>query len=919
VAEEARAQLRSRLTSWVDEHADSLRAIDAALPQPMAAALEAAGEAAGEPGTEEPRAVFARLLADPVQRQRDQAAALRSSRAALVAERAAAREERDRIAAEHDDAPEPCVARSASRSGRRGAPLWRLVRFADNLAASDAAAIEAALEAANLLDAWVDVEDGVTRASVDAGVADGFLAPLPVSARPAGSTLADVLIAEEQELVGADRVREVLLSVALVSTVDASLATPAVSVTGQFVQGIQLGGYGKAHAEYIGATARQRRRELRIAECDARIATLGVEIDQADAGLERCTALLVAVGEAGKELPDTAPVLTALRRHHEAAVELRLRREAVDRTRARLDEATVRHAATDRALSRVAAERSLDPVAVDEVAGAVRRFENAGQHLAAARRLVAGAVATRGGAAARLDEASSAHEIAGGAAEEAARRHAEQDEQLATLRAALGTDPETIEQRVADARQSIGNAEARLSAAHGGKEAATAELARAETEVRGTWSALELAVAEERRTARVLAPYAVPEVLALLRCPEHLRWPGLAEDWPDPSTVVDGARQSLPELVVQLHDALLAATRDLTPTESSLKQSVTRLNRALEDLQTQLTAAGQDHRPEWELIDSVVVVRVADEQGYAPIGVFGARIAAARAEQEQLLTESERRILEDTLLAQLARQIHDRTVDARDLVARMSTEMRARRMSSGVSVGVGWPMADGLDEEQRAVCALLERDAAGLGPDELARMRAQFASRIKGARAARPDRSYRELLAEVLDYRRWRRFAFTLHRPGSPGGEALTRARHSQLSGGEQSVSLHLPLFAAAHALFESARSIAPRLVALDEAFAGVDEQGRSELMALAVQFDLDLFMTGYDLWATCAAVPATAHYDLSHAPLEHLVSTVLLVWDGAENLADFDSSLAAALGSPLTRRAPVGSPATEPDLLDDE
>ena len=35
-------------------------------------------------------------------------------------------------------------------------------------------------------------------------------------------------------------------------------------------------------------------------------------------------------------------------------------------------------------------------------------------------------------------------------------------------------------------------------------------------------------------------------------------------------------------------------------------------------------------------------------------------------------------------------------------------------------------------------------------------MRGHFAGRIKAARAIAPDQPYRELLAEVLDYRRWR-------------------------------------------------------------------------------------------------------------------------------------------------------------------
>jgi hypothetical protein len=161
---------------------------------------------------------------------------------------------------------------------------------------------------------------------------------------------------------------------------------------------------------------------------------------------------------------------------------------------------------------------------------------------------------------------------------------------------------------------------------------------------------------------------------------------------------------------------------------------------------------------------------------------------------------------------------------------------------------------------------------------------------------------YRELLAQVLDYRRWRQFAFQLVRPDG-SEEKLTRARHSRLSGGEQSVSLHLPLFAAAHATLNSAAGHAPRLLALDEAFAGVDDTGRGELMSLAAQFDLDLFMTGYDLWATHAHVRAAAHYDLAHSPVEHTVSALLLVWDGSQLLADDAGELAGALGSPGSRR----------------
>jgi hypothetical protein len=235
----------------------------------------------------------------------------------------------------------------------------------------------------------------------------------------------------------------------------------------------------------------------------------------------------------------------------------------------------------------------------------------------------------------------------------------------------------------------------------------------------------------------------------------------------------------------------------------------------------------------------------------------------------------------------------------------MGTEMKQRRMSSGNTIGVHWVLADNLSESARAVCKLLDRDATDLAPAELATIRAHFAAEIRTARAAHPERSYPEILATTLDYRTWRVFSFTLITADGTE-DRLTVARHSALSGGEQSVSLHLPLFAAAHVMLDSADPQAPRLLALDEAFAGVDDNGRSELLGLSVDFDLDLVMTGYDLWITYPHVPGCAHYDLAHSAAENTVSATLLVWDSADLLAEHDGSdLTAALGSPDRRRVP--------------
>ncbi|MFI9836219.1 TIGR02680 family protein [Nonomuraea sp. NPDC051941] len=893
--ERTRSMAREELSAWAERH--GVVAADAT-------ALTEALDQVGEPDAPTLEAVFGELTAPAVQDLRDERARLRETRRQTERERQSAREERQRIAAEHDDAPAPHPARAASREGRAGAPLWRLVRFRDGVDERDAAGIEAAMEAAGLLDAWITPEPEPVRV----GDSDAYL----FEAYPfTGPNLLRVLEPEEDSPVSADRVTAILRAVELQDddhlvvngeqggvfsaepVVDDPLFRPVITPGGRFFQGIQVGAHHKVHAEYIGATARARRRAARLAECDTRLAALDdalASLGRQDAAAE---ARLEAVAEARSALPRTGPIVTALRAREQAAGRLRGAREGADEAQRGFDEAVASHGAAERTLRRTGAERALAPDAVDEVAGAVQRFERAAGTLAGRRREAARQLSSVQAAADRLTEAAEDEANAAKTEQTARRRHTEEAAKLEALQATVGAEARQMLAEVERTERNIADAERETQSARSAeRDALTAEVS-ARTRVETSAEALAVARREERETARELAPYARRELLDVLKCPPGLAWPAQEADW---------QAEELPAGVREVHEAVLAVTRDLTPTEISLKQSTTRLTKALEDLQAQLTAADQNYRPEWDGADGVIVVRVTDEEGLLPVGAFATKISASRNDQQQLLSDSEQRILEDALLTRLAQQIHDRTVDARDLIRRMNTEMRSRRMSSGTTVGVGWLLADALDDEQRAICGLLDGDAARLRPDDLTRMRGHFAAQIKNARARHRDRPYRELLADVLDYRRWRQFAFQLVRSDGTE-ERLTRSRHSRLSGGEQSVSLHLPLFAAAHAMLNSARPDAPRLLALDEAFAGVDDTGRGELMSLAAQFDLDLFMTGYDLWATHASVSAAAHYDLAHSPVDHTVSPLLLVWDGGQLLADDTGDLTAALGSPDTRK----------------
>ncbi|MEU2176416.1 TIGR02680 family protein [Nocardia sp. NPDC019219] len=904
-----RSEVAAALRTWWDEHREIYAPVRAGLFEALSSALAETDSDA--PSVAEVLAERAEPVLDEVRTRRQEA---RARVTAATARHDELTTELERVTARRDDAPPAFAGRSGRTGDQPGAALWRLVRFADDVPPEAAAGIEAALHAANLLDAWVCPSGELPR-DYDS---DQFLVPLPASDRPTGRTLADVLVIEDDSdtlTVPRQVVADVLASVALHEGAGEPGGAVTIGADGAFRQGVQIGRHRKADAEFIGATARARRREIRSAELTAAAAAADEDRRAAEQQEAAATAELARISAAAKTLPRPTAVTTALRAVSEAAGMLRSRAEAAAHAERDLDRAVAEVSAAEKKLRAAAAAHRTPRTAreIDALAAAIRHFENTGTGLL---RLRGDHERERERAREAEDRLTEAADLAEAFAEEAEAAHTGYQEQLRKLeilREALGAGAADVDRELERARQRIEATKAEQKAARKAANQAIEAVGDAEAAYRTAHESLATALTEVLADVRALAPYARPDLLTLLGAPADGRWPSSDAAWSTPEQLLyriskagpQAPPRVLPDEVAALFDSLAAATSSVRAGEAARKSTRSAVTAALQEFDAALAASGRDYRLQWDAADGLTVVQVHDEHGVSALADFAGRLDSARRDQELLLTDAERRILEDALLTGLAQQIHERTSDARDLIGRMGAEMKQRRMSSGNTIGVHWVLADSLSDAARAMCKLLDRDASALTAEDLAAIRAHFASEIRAARAAHPERSYPEILAATLDYRTWRVFSFTLI--SADGSEdKLTVARHSALSGGEQSVSLHLPLFAAAHVMLDSADPQAPRLLALDEAFAGVDDNGRSELLGLSVQFDLDLFMTGYDLWITYPHVPACAHYDLAHSAAENTVSATLLVWDSGDLLAEHDGTdLTAALGSPDRRRVP--------------
>ena len=469
--------------------------------------------------------------------------------------------------------------------------------------------------------------------------------------------------------------------------------------------------------------------------------------------------------------------------------------------------------------------------------------------------VLAGAVERAAEVAARLADVEARRaELAGRAAQSAAV-HAELAAGLAAVEEDLGADATKVATDVKAAKAVLD----RLRRARPGlqaeerraRDAAVEARVRAESAAAAVGAAELAAAAVESR----VQPFARPELA--LACGLTARdGTGGAGSW---------------------REALERASWGRSPSEDSLKQARRSVLTGYDELEKRLGGRHPAHH-DMDATD-LVVVSVDDEAGPASVAVFGRRLADEVAEQAAYLSVRERTVFEDALLSALVDQLHHRTESARELVHKMNDVLLRHRTSSGITVSLSWTVVDGAGDERGELLRLLEADAANLTSDELDRVRRLLADEVRAARSDRPEERYRDVLAAVLDCRAWRTFELALD--DGTTRQRLTKARYGTLSGGEKSVALHLPLFAAAHATFDGADPACPRLLALDEAFEGIDENGRDELLALTVAFDLDLFLTGYRLWVTSPRVPAVAHYELVHEPAEHVVATQRVVWNG--------------------------------------
>lgn len=270
---------------------------------------------------------------------------------------------------------------------------------------------------------------------------------------------------------------------------------------------------------------------------------------------------------------------------------------------------------------------------------------------------------------------------------------------------------------------------------------------------------------------------------------------------------------------------------------------------------------------------------------------FIRRLESQRDVEERLLSQEDRRLFETILNQTVITKLSHRINNSQEWTQRMSGIMEQLNTSMGLRFNLVWkgkPSDQQKELDTGELLTLLRKNPMVMGDADRQKITDHFRAKINRARErsqmeATPA-TYSELMREALDFRNWFTFRLFYQKGGTEKQtkKELTDSAFNSFSGGEKAMAMYVPLFAALAAQYAAANHAeAPRLMALDEAFAGVDETNIESMFALVHELGFDYIMNSQALWGCYPTVSSLNIAELWRPQNAQIVTVLRYHWDG--------------------------------------
>ena len=258
-------------------------------------------------------------------------------------------------------------------------------------------------------------------------------------------------------------------------------------------------------------------------------------------------------------------------------------------------------------------------------------------------------------------------------------------------------------------------------------------------------------------------------------------------------------------------------------------------------------------------------------------------------EQENLLSEQDKRLYEEIIMNDIGRAISQKIYAAEYWVKQMNSLMQKSDTSSGIKFRLEWKPLRGQDDAELdtgELVDLLHMDPALLKDEDMKKIVEHFSARIKQAKEEAELQQkdlefFQQAVRDLLDYRQWFNFKLFYDQGQQIKKRELTDKIFFRFSGGEKAMAMYIPLFSAAYSRYLEAGKDAPFIITLDEAFAGVDEKNIRDMFNLVEKLGFNYIMNSQAIWGDYDVVPQLNMYELLRPANAPYVQLFGCHWDG--------------------------------------
>jgi uncharacterized protein (TIGR02680 family) len=273
-----------------------------------------------------------------------------------------------------------------------------------------------------------------------------------------------------------------------------------------------------------------------------------------------------------------------------------------------------------------------------------------------------------------------------------------------------------------------------------------------------------------------------------------------------------------------------------------------------------------------------------------PPAEFEQSLSSMIEEDKLLVKYDEEQMFKEILLNTISKKLYYRIDSSRKWVESMAELMKSINTSMGLSFSLSWkPKNDRGDNELtfNELNSVLNKDKDLIDPEDYEKLSAHFRSKIESQQRIAEEQgkevNYSDLVRNVLDFRNWFEFRLLCRESDSDRFKELTMSRFHTFSGGERALCLYIPLFAAVAAQYKKAGEQAPLILALDEAFAGVDDSNISEMFGLLEKLGFGYIVNSQSLWGCYDTVPGLEIAELFHEKDSNFITVILYEWNGVK------------------------------------